>query len=56
MIHSCVCNSVNVTYGPGDDSQHFRKVDGSPAPIETNMSLEFTETEIITKELVKEGF
>ena len=56
MIHSCVCNSVNVTYGPGGDSQHFRKVDGSPAPIETNMSLEFTETEIITKELVKEGF
>ena len=56
MIHSCVCNSVNVTYGPGGESQHFRKVDGSPAPTETNMSLEFTETEIITKELVKEGF
>ena len=56
MVHSCVCNSVNVTYGPGGESQHFRKVDGSPAPTETNMSLEFTETEIITKELVKEGF
>ncbi len=56
MIHSCVCNGVNVTYGPGGESQHFRKVDGSPAPTETNLSLEFTETEIITKELVKEGF
>ena len=56
MIHSCVCNSVNVTYGPGGESQHFRKVDGSPAPTETNMSLEFTETEVITKELIKEGF
>ena len=56
MIHSCVCNSVNVTYGPGGESQHFRKVDGSPAPTETNLALEFTETEIITKELIKEGF
>ena len=56
MIHSCVCNGVNVTYGPGGESQHFRKVDGSPAPTETNLALEFTETEVITKELIKEGF
>ena len=56
MIHSCVCNGVSVTYGAGGESQHFRKVDGSPAPIETNMALEFTETEVITKELIKEGF
>ncbi len=56
MIHSCVCNSVNVTYGPGGDSQHFRKVDGSPAPLDTNMSLAFTEPAIITKELVTERF
>ena len=56
MIHSCVCNGVSVTYGANGESQHFRKVDGSPAPIETNMALEFTETEVITKELIKEGF
>ena len=56
MIHSCVCESVDVTYGPGGESQHFRKVDGSPAPTEINLGLSFTETEVITKELVKEGF
>ena len=56
MIHSCVCESVDVTYGPGGESQHFRKVDGSPAPTEINLGLSFKETEVITKELVKEGF
>ena len=56
MIHSCVCESVDVTYGPGGESQHFRKVDGSPAPTEINLGLSFRETEVITKELVKEGF
>jgi len=56
MIHSCVCNSVNVSFGPGGESQHFRLVDGSPAPIETNLSLKFTETEVMTKEMIKAGF
>ena len=56
MIHSCVCRSVDVKYGPSGENQSFRPVDGSPPPIETNMTLEFTETEIMTKELIKEGF
>ena len=56
MIHSCVCNSVNVSFGPGGDSQHFRLVDGSPAPIETNLTLKFTETEVMTKDMIKAGF
>jgi len=56
MIHSCVCNSVNVSFGPGGESQHFRLVDGSPAPIETNLTLKFTETEVMTKDMIKAGF
>jgi len=56
MIHSCVCNSVNVGFGPGGESQHFRLVDGSPAPIETNLTLKFTETEVMTKDMIKAGF
>ena len=56
MIHSCVCKSVKTTYGPGGEHQAFRPIDGSPPPTEVNLALEFMETEIITKELVKEGF
>ena len=56
MIHSCVCTGVDVKYGPSGEQQNFRPIDGSPPPTETNMTLQFTETEIITKELVKEGF
>ena len=56
MIHSCVCNGVKVSYGPSGEQQNFRPVDGSPPPIETNMTLEFTETEIMTKEMIKQGF
>jgi len=56
MIHSCVCNKVDVSYGPGGETQHFRPVDGSPAPTETNMTLEFTETEVMTKDMIKAGF
>ena len=56
MIHSCVCTGVDVKYGPSGEQQNFRPIDGSPPPTETNMTLQFTETEIVTKELVKEGF
>ena len=56
MIHSCVCNNVDVKYGPSGEQQNFRPVDGSPPPTEINLTLTFTETEIVTKELIKEGF
>ena len=52
----CVLTDMSVTYGPGGESQHFRPVDGSPPPTEINMSLTFTETEIMTKEKIVEGF
>ena len=53
---ACVLTDMEVTYGPGGESQHFRPVDGSPPPTEINMSLTFTETEIMTKEKIVEGF
>jgi len=52
----CVLTDMDVTYGPGGESQHFRPVDGSPPPTEINMSLTFTETEIMTKEKIVEGY
>ena len=56
----CVLNSCEVTYGPGGESQHFRPIptgDGNlPAPTEINMTLNFTETEIMTKSKIKEGY
>lgn len=56
MLHTCVLNNVDVTYGPGNETQHFRAVDGSPAPTEINLSLRFTETEVNTKEFINLGF
>ena len=56
MLHTCVCTGVDVTYGPNGETQHFRPVDGSPAPTEINLTLQFTETEINTKETIKLGF
>tara|TARA_B100000424_G_C22935224_1_gene497626 strand:+ start:354 stop:1511 length:1158 start_codon:yes stop_codon:yes gene_type:complete len=52
----CVLENMDVSYGPGGESQHFRPVDGSPPPTEINMSLTFKETEIMTKEKIVEGY
>jgi hypothetical protein len=56
MLHTCVLNNIDIQYGPGNETQHFRPVDGSPAPTEINMTLQFTETEVNTKEMIKLGF
>jgi len=57
FVKPCVLTSLNVDYGPGGESQHFRpNEDGKPAPTEMNLTLNFTETEIITKESVVEGY
>lgn len=60
FVKPCILESMDVTYGPGGESQHFNpsKVAGgnAPAPTEMNMTLNFTETEIITKESVVEGY
>ena len=60
FVKPCVLESLSVDYGPGGESQHFRPVKtaggDAPAPVEMNLALNFTETEIITKESVAEGY
>jgi hypothetical protein len=47
----CVLESMDVTYG-GDQLSSFK--DGTPTEI--NMSLMFRETEILTRQMVKDGY
>ncbi|MDP6586620.1 MAG: hypothetical protein QF535_18340, partial [Anaerolineales bacterium] len=60
FVSGCVLEKMEVTFGPGGETQHFRpiKVGGgeAPAPTEINMTLTFSETEIMTKEKIVEGF
>ena len=54
-ISTCVLESMNVTYG-GDRYKTFDgNEDGAP-PVETTMTLNFKEMELITKERAEEGF
>ena len=54
-ISTCVLESMNVTYG-GDRFKTFDgNEDGAP-PMETTMTLNFKEMELITKERAQEGF
>jgi len=57
FVKTSVLESIRVDYGPGGESQHYRpNEDGKPAPTEMNLTLNFVETEIITKESVVEGY
>ena len=54
-ISTCVLESMNVTYG-GDRYKTFEaQGDGAP-PVETSITLNFKEMELITRERVFEGF
>ena len=54
-ISTCVLESMNVTYG-GDRYKTFDgNSDGAP-PVETTITLNFKEMELITKERAQEGF
>ena len=57
---SCVLKNMSVNYGPGGETQFLKPIDvpggKAPPPSEINMSLSFTETEIMTKEKINEGF
>jgi hypothetical protein len=57
---SCVMTKMNVNYGPGGETQFLQPISvaggKAPPPSEINMSLSFTETEIMTKEKIAEGF
>ena len=44
-----------MNYGP-TEQQTFRPVGEAPPPIEIDMTVNFTETEIVTKEKIDEGF
>jgi hypothetical protein len=55
-ISTCVCTNVTVAYG-GDRYKTFDGVDGDGAPpVDTSITLNFQELEIITRERVYEGF
>ena len=55
-LSRCVCNSVEVDYG-GDNFQTFRQFDGEgAAPVNISMTLAFTETTVLTKAQIAEGF
>ena len=54
-ISTCVLESMNITYG-GDRFKTFDgNEDGAP-PVETTMTLNFKEMELITKQRAEEGF
>ena len=54
-ISTCVLRNMDVTYG-GDRYKTFTaNAEGAP-PVETSISLQFEELELITKERVHEGF
>ena len=55
-LSRCVCNSVEVDYG-GDNFQSFRQFDGEgAAPVNISLSLSFTETTVLTKAQIAEGY
>ena len=55
-LSRCVCNSVEVDYG-GDNFQTFRQFDSQgAAPVNISMSLTFTETTVLTKQEIAEGY
>ena len=54
-ISTCVLESMNISYG-GDRYKTFEaQGDGAP-PVETSITLNFKEMELITRERVFEGF
>jgi hypothetical protein len=55
-ISTCVCTNATVAYG-GDKYRTFDGIDGDGAPpVDTSLTLNFQELEIITRERVYEGY
>jgi hypothetical protein len=54
-ISTCVLKSMDVTYGGERYKTFTANSEGAP-PVETSISLQFEELELITKERVHEGF
>ena len=56
-ISTCVCTGVDVTYGSGEKFKTYNPIrDQGTPPVETSMTLNFQEMELITREKVFEGF
>ncbi len=53
-IGECACTSMNVTYG-GERYKTHAAVDGGAPPIQTNLSLTFTELDLVTREQALAG-
>ena len=55
-VSRCVLTNMDVNYAPGDDVQSF-KGDNQGAPMSNiTMNLQFSETEIMTKETIAQGY
>ena len=54
-ISTCVLQDMSVSYG-GERYKTFDANDVGAPPVETSMSLNFQEMELITRERVFEGF
>ena len=56
QISRCVCSGVEVDYG-GDNFQTFRQFDGQgAAPVNISMTLNFSETTVLTKQEIADGY
>ena len=56
QISRCVCSGVEVDYG-GDNFQTFRQFDGQgAAPVNVSMTLNFSETTVLTKQEIADGY
>ena len=55
-IATCVLKNMSVKYGGGRYSAHVDDGEGSAPPVESEITLQFQELEIITKTLAKQGF
>ena len=54
-ISTCVLENMNVAYG-GDRYKTFNASEDGAPPVETNLTLNFKELELITRERVFEGY
>ena len=55
-ISNCVLQDMNVEYGPADQWSTFRNDAKGAPPVHTKVTLEFQETQFITKKEITEGY
>jgi len=55
-ISTCVLKDMNVEYGPADQWSTFRNDTKGAPPVNTKVTLEFQETQFITKKEITEGY